>query len=181
MLYTSVSNYPARENISPMKDVTLNQGEQARLHVLDSVLEHQLPINQAAEILGVTERPAWRVPAAYRKESAGALAHGNRAAPNAVSNDTVGALTRTCYAGVDHNHLTELLREREGTELSHQMVWRILTKSGLPNPRHRRPPKHRACGTVSICLDVADGKHGGKGSVWFSKYGLNGLFLGLDG
>ena len=41
-----------------MEDVTLNQREQARLHVLSSVLEHQLPINQAAEMLGVTERHA---------------------------------------------------------------------------------------------------------------------------
>ena len=39
-----------------MKDVTLNQLEQTRLHVLNSVLEHQLPVAQAAEILGVSER-----------------------------------------------------------------------------------------------------------------------------
>ena len=35
-----------------MKDVTLNQIEQARLHVLNSVLEHQLPVGQTAETLG---------------------------------------------------------------------------------------------------------------------------------
>ena len=41
-----------------MKDLTLNQREQARLHVLNSVLEHQLPVSQAAEVMGVTERHA---------------------------------------------------------------------------------------------------------------------------
>ena len=32
----------------------MNQLEQTRLHVLNSVLEHQLPVAQAAEILGVS-------------------------------------------------------------------------------------------------------------------------------
>ena len=42
---------------------------------------------QAAEVLGVTERHAWRILAANRKEGAAALAHGNRGRqlPNAVS------------------------------------------------------------------------------------------------
>ena len=53
-----------------MKELTLNQLEQTRLHVLNSVLEHQLPVAQAAEILGVSERHAWRILAAYRREGA---------------------------------------------------------------------------------------------------------------
>ena len=61
-----------------MKDVTLNQLEQTRLHVLNSVSEHQLPAAQAAEILVVSERHAWRLLAAYRREGATVLAHGNR-------------------------------------------------------------------------------------------------------
>ena len=56
----------------------MNQLEQTRLQVLNSVLEHQLPAAQAAEILGVSERHAWRLLAAYRREGAAALAHGNR-------------------------------------------------------------------------------------------------------
>ena len=63
-----------------MKDVTLNQKEQARLSVLNSVLEYQVPIAQAAELLGVSERHARRMLAAYREQGAAALAHGNRAA-----------------------------------------------------------------------------------------------------
>ena len=42
-----------------------DQLEQTRLHVLNSVLEHQLPVAQAAEILGVSERHAWRILADY--------------------------------------------------------------------------------------------------------------------
>ena len=61
-----------------MRDVTLNQQEQARIQVLNGVLEYQLPIAQAAEIMGVSERHTKRLLAAYRKHGAAALAHGNR-------------------------------------------------------------------------------------------------------
>ena len=44
-----------------MKDVTLNQKEQARLSVLNSVLEYQVPIAQAAEVLEVGPRHARRM------------------------------------------------------------------------------------------------------------------------
>ena len=38
-----------------MKDVTLNQEEQTKPSVLNSVLEYQVPITQAAEVLGVDD------------------------------------------------------------------------------------------------------------------------------
>ena len=126
----------------------MNQLEQTRLHVLNSVLEHQLPAAQAAEILGVSERHAWRLLAAYRREGAAALAHGNRGRKprNTVSDveaDAVVQLASTTYAGSNHTHLTELLRDREGIDLSRPTVRRILTRAGISRPRHRRPPKHR--------------------------------------
>ncbi len=39
----------------------MKQRELARLHVLNNVLEYQIPIGQAAEILGVSERHARRL------------------------------------------------------------------------------------------------------------------------
>ena len=86
--------------------------------------------------------------AAYRKEEAAALAHGNRGRKprNAVSADEAGALVQlasTTYAEANQTHLTELLRDREGIDLSRPTVRRILTKAGIPSPRKRRPPKHR--------------------------------------
>ena len=88
-----------------MKDVTLNQREQTRLHVLNTVVEHQLPVCQAAEIMGVSDRHA-----AYRKEGAAALAHGNRGRRprNAVSDAEAAAvvqLASTTYAGANQTHL----------------------------------------------------------------------------
>jgi len=61
-----------------MKGLTLNQKEQARLEILNRVLEGRLRASEAARILGVSERHTWRMLAAYRREGVAALAHGNR-------------------------------------------------------------------------------------------------------
>ena len=62
----------------PMRELTLNQQEQARIKVLNSVLEYHLPIAQAAQIMGVSERHTKRLLAAYRRDGPAAVAHGNR-------------------------------------------------------------------------------------------------------
>ena len=131
-----------------MRDVTLKQRELARLHVLNNVLEYQIPIGQAAEILGVSERHARRLLDAYRRDGAAALAHGNRGRRphNAVLDSEAAAvvqLARAEYAGTNHTHLTELLREREGIDLSRPTVRRILVKAGIGSPRSRRSQQHR--------------------------------------
>ena len=52
-------------------------------------------------------------------------------------------LARTRYAGVNHTHLGELLREREGIDIGRNTLRKILTNAGVNSPRRRRPPKHR--------------------------------------
>ena len=131
-----------------MKDVTLNQREQARLQVLNSVLEYQLPTTQAAEVLGISERQVRRVLAAYRREGAAALVHGNRGRQprNAIPEETASAVVMLAsgkYAGFNHSHLSEVLAEREGIHLSRQTVSLLLNRHGLPSARRHRPPKHR--------------------------------------
>ena len=61
-----------------MKGLTLTTKEQTRLQILNGVLEGHWFVREATEVLGVSERHAWRLLAAYRKEGATALAHGNR-------------------------------------------------------------------------------------------------------
>ncbi len=53
MPYDLVSGDRTSENVSPMKDLTLNEIEQTRLHVLNAGWEHQLPVAQAAELLEI--------------------------------------------------------------------------------------------------------------------------------
>ena len=126
----------------------MTQKEQTRLQVLNSVLADQVPVCQAAEVLGVSERHLRRILAAYRKEGAAALAHGNRGRrPANTTTETkmtyVVQLARTRYAGTNHTHLTELLMEREGIDLSRSTVRRILVSAGMNSPRRRRPHRHR--------------------------------------
>lgn len=131
-----------------MKGLTLNQKEQARLEILNRVLEGRLRASEAARILGVSERHTWRMLAAYRQEGVAALAHGNRGRrpANATAMEItqqVIELARTRYAGVNYTHLAELLQEREGIELSRSTLRGILLSAGMTSPRRRRPPRHR--------------------------------------
>ena len=126
----------------------MTQKEQARLQVLNGILEGQISVDEAAEVLGVSERHVWRILAEYRKEGAAALAHGNRGrrANNSIPEEArtqVVALARTRYARVNHTHLTELLAEREEIVLGRSTVRRILVGAGMASPRRRRPPLHR--------------------------------------
>ena len=128
--------------------MTLNQNEQTRLKVLNSVMVGQLPVAQAAELLGVSERHVWRVLAAYRREGAAALVHGNRGRrpANATSEAAIADVLRlatTRYSGTNHTHLSELLMEREGIALSRSTVRRIALSAGVTSPRRRRSPRHR--------------------------------------
>ena len=126
----------------------MKQRELARLHLLNNVLEYQVPIGQAAEILGVTERHARQLLGAYRRDGAAALSHGYRGRQphNAVLDSEAAAVVRLAsaeYAGTNHTHLTELLREWEGINLSRPTVRRILVKAGIGSPRRRRSQQRR--------------------------------------
>jgi transposase len=131
-----------------MGGLTLTQKEQARLQTLNLVLEKQMGVGEAAYLLGLSERHTWRILAAYRKEGAAALGHGNRgrrsanAIPEEIEHQVI-MLARTRYADFNHTHMTEMLDEREGITLARSTVRQILVGAGLASPRHRRPPRHR--------------------------------------
>ena len=108
----------------------------------------QMPVGQAAELLGISERQIRRILTAYREEGAAALVHGNRGRrpANATTEATIAEvmeLAATRYSGTNHTHLSELLMEREGIYLSRSTVRRIALSAGIVSPRRRRPPKHR--------------------------------------
>jgi hypothetical protein len=56
----------------------LNRKEQNRLKVLNQIEGKKLTVDSAAILFELTPRHIWRLLAAYRKEGASALAHGNR-------------------------------------------------------------------------------------------------------
>ena len=141
--------------------MTLTQREQTRLQVLNSLMADHMTTEQAATLMGVSARHTRRILAAYRRDGAAALAHGNRGRrpANATSDPLatgVVVLARTRYAGVNHTHLSELLREREhpqlltadagsDTELRHtartlfRSPWRLQAHAAVGDRRRSHP------------------------------------------
>ena len=129
--------------------LTLNRKEQNRLMVLNQLERKEVGPGKAALLMQVSERQAWRLLAAYRKEGAEGLAHGNRGRKpvNALPvelRERVVSLAGAKYAGFNHSHLTEKLGVQEQTHLSRSSVRRILLEKGLRSPRKRRSPLHRS-------------------------------------
>ena len=121
--------------------VSLNSREQQRLMVLNQVLDGELTGEAAATSMEVSVRQVWRLMAAYRKEGAAALAHSNRGrapahALAAAVKERLVVAAQTTYAGCNYAHLTDLLAEREGLQVSRSSVWRVLRAAGLISP-HR--------------------------------------------
>ena len=128
--------------------VTLSKKDQNRLIVPNRVERGIMTAREAAEILGLCLRQVKRILARYRREGAAALAHGNRGskphnALDAGLKRRVLELAQSTYAGYNHQHLTELLAEREGIAVSRSAVRLILLRAGSRSRRKRRPPKHR--------------------------------------
>ena len=116
--------------------VTLNKKEQKRLMVLNQVEMGKIAGREAAEVLDISLRHVRRLLAAYRKEGAAALAHGNRGRkPHNALDETlrrqVLELAQSTYAGCNTQHFTELLAEREGVAFSRSSVCRVLLEAGI--------------------------------------------------
>lgn len=129
--------------------ITLNSEEQRRLLVLNEIDRGQLSVVQGASVLGVSERQVRRMRAAYHKEGAASLVHGNRGRPPAHTlpaelREQVVGLARTRYRGCNDQHMSELLAEREEILVSRSTLRRWLRTAGLASPRKHRAPRHRS-------------------------------------
>lgn len=129
--------------------ITLNSKEQKRLMVLNQVLRGQLTGKQASELLEMSLRQVRRMLAAYKKEGAAALSHGNkgRSPHNKLAESVLGMvveLARSKYEGCNQQQMSELLAEREGIYVSRSSLHRTLKRAGVPSSRKRRPPEHRS-------------------------------------
>ena len=144
-----------------MEHVRLTQQEQARLQVLNNLLAGYMTTEQAAILTGLSARHTRRILAAYREKGAAAIAHGNRgrspanATPSTLAIEAV-RLARTRYAGVNHTHLSELLREREGIDIGRDTLRRILTNAGVNSPRQASPAEAPSAAAADAARGYAD-------------------------
>jgi transposase len=128
--------------------IALTQRAQSRLLVLSALDRREVRMADAAQLLGLSVRHLRRLHARYRIQGASALVHGNRgrSSPRRLSEPLRRRLVRlaqTRYTGVNFQHFTDLLAEREHIHVSRTSLRRILTAAGLRSPRTRRPPRHR--------------------------------------
>lgn len=165
-----------------MKGLTLSQKEQARIQVLNKVLEKRIEVGEAAVIMNLSKRQAWRILAGYRKKGVAAVVHGNRGREpvNAIRKEVkerVKELAEGRYERVNHSHLTELLAEREGISLCRSTVRRILGNAGMKSPREHRAPLHRSrrerYGQEGMLLQADGSSH-----AWLEKRGPSLTLVG---
>jgi len=130
--------------------ISLTTEEQRRVRILTHLVGDDLAIEEAAELLGVSVRHAWRLRRRFLAEGAAALVHGNRGRPSprridaALRARVVELAGKDGYRGANDTFLAELLAEHEGIDLSRPSLGRILRAAGRASPKKRRSPRHRS-------------------------------------
>ena len=128
--------------------VILTVKEQKRLKVLVELEAGRLAGQEAAEVLGISERQVWRVVAAFRKEGAAGLAHGNRGREpvnklGSATRERILWLADVQYADYNDSHFTEKLEQEHQIRVSRSTLRRLRRSIGQSSPRKCRRPRHR--------------------------------------
>jgi transposase len=129
--------------------LTLSRNELKRMKVLERVLSGSMTYAEGAETLGVSSRQLRRLKTKYLKEGELGIIHGNRGRKpnNAISEELrqrVVRLYEEKYYDSNFSHLSQLLREHDGIDISPSSVGRILKLSGkAAKHQRRRVKKHR--------------------------------------
>jgi len=140
--------------------------EMTRLKVAERLIEGEIRVKDAAEVLGLSTRQVKRIKKKVRLNGPGATVHGNRKRKpvNATENklkDLVVELKRKKYTGANFSHFAELLAEREGITLSQPTVHRILRDAGIVSPKKKkkirahRYRKRKDCPGMMVQLDAS--------------------------
>jgi transposase len=149
--------------------ITLDARAQWRLYVLNHILAGETSAAEAAGLLGLSLRSVRRLLARYRApDGVGCLVHGNarRIPPNRIDPELrarIVELARTKYAGVNRQHMAELLTELEDIDMPARTLRRILAQEGIPAVHRRRPRAHRTrrerMSQAGLLLQVDGSKH----------------------
>ncbi len=130
--------------------LVLKAKDEQRIGVLIRLEGGLVSAQEAAGLIGVSERQVRRLVAAYREHGPRGVVHGNRGRPpaRAINEDVrerVRSLATSVYAGVNHSHLAELLAEREGLTIPRSTLSDILREADIRSPRpQRRRSRHRS-------------------------------------
>lgn len=144
----------------------MTEREMTRLKVAERLLEGEIKVKDAAEVLRLSTRQVIRIKERVKRFGPGAVIHGNRKRKpkNATEDklkDLVVELKTGKYTSTNFSHFTELLAEREKIDLSRPTVHRILKDAGLVSPKKKKKVKaHRSrkrldCPGMMVQLDAS--------------------------
>ena len=149
--------------------ITLDARAQWRLYVLNHILSGETSATEATALVGLSLRSVRRLLARYRApDGLSSLVHGNtgRVPVNRLEpalRDRLVELARTRYAGVNCEHMAELLAEDFGVAVAARTLRRVLAQAGIPPVRRRRPRGHRSrrerMSQAGLLLQVDGSKH----------------------
>ena len=161
----SVVKCSMRMSVYERTDVDIR--EQSRIGVLNGVMEGKVLVEEAARLMGVSERHAWRLLRAISKGGScwsGSRNRGRRPSTTTCPEiqEKVMELATGPYSGFNHSHLTEMLADREGIHLSRSTVRRVLLAGENRKPSSSRAPKRylrRSATQEGMLLQIDGSRH----------------------
>jgi hypothetical protein len=129
----------------PLEDPAIRR----RVDVLTHLRDGTIDLDQASALLAVSTRQVRRLLGTWLASGAVGLVHGNRGRRPANRTDeslraTIVGLVGDRYAGVNRQHLSELLAEHEGITIEVRTLRRLLDGEGKRSPETHRAPRHRS-------------------------------------
>ena len=148
--------------------VTLTMKEQLKLEVIQRVMDNQVDISKAAQVLGLSDRSIYRLLSKVRIDGVKAVIHGNR------GNNHAGKITEEYkqkvkdfavgkYKGFNDRHMQEKLLEKESIQINRESLRLILREAGISAKQKRRGRKYRRHRerkeAVGIMLQIDASRH----------------------
>lgn len=130
------------------KDILrMSRREIDRLLILRGVLERDVTQGIAGEVLGLSERHVRRLVKRIREEGSEGIIHRSRGMRSVrrMPEETAAEIRRVIerrYAGFGPTLIAEMLREREGIEVSREKLRQLMLEAGLWKRVRRRKKAH---------------------------------------
>lgn len=126
----------------------LTMKEKQRLEVMQALMDERLTIEQAAQLLSISQRQVWRLLARLRAEGVTGIRHKHcERTPWNKSQEQlwqrVIQLAKTRYVDVNDRHLQELLEREHSIRIGRESLRKRLRQEAIPPKRKRRARKWR--------------------------------------
>ena len=123
--------------------------EKNRIEVVQCFMDGSLTVTEASRVLERSTRQIYRLQSRFREFGIEGLIHGNKGRPSPLKVDNqlrwrIRALASGRYKDVNDTHMSELLKRKEGIDVSRQWLRQELRSAGIGPKRRRRGRKYRS-------------------------------------